>query len=98
MSVPLVVLDWMIPTSDGSYVKEGKCSVKSMSAILRPRKEYKDYTIGEQVEAKFVPSQYKAEIIAIGLKVIIFCNFLNCFMKFRSFNLCLIKFIANSLL
>ena len=66
MAIPLIVLDWMIIGNDGAYVKEGKCSVKSMSSILTPRKEYSEYRVGDVVEAKFKTNVYQAEIIAIG--------------------------------
>ena len=64
--VPLVVLDWLILDDCGNIIREGKSSVKSMSSILSPRREYDDYKIGDRVLAKFGPREYKADIIAIG--------------------------------
>lgn len=63
--IPLVVLDWMV-LEEGKYVREGKSSVRSMTNITAPRKEYNAYKVGDEVMAKFSGKTYKATIIAIG--------------------------------
>lgn len=65
-NVSLVVLDWIILGEDNKFTKEGKYSVMSMTSITAPRKEFSQYSVGEEVMAKFGGKKYRAEIMAIG--------------------------------
>ena len=62
------LLDRKFINDKNEIESEGKCSIVKMSSIVRPRKEFTEYNVGEQVEARWSTTVNPAEILGVNGK------------------------------